>query len=87
MNAAIRYYAASNAYGSESSVGFSNTWQVHVFSNRQARDAWVEGRNDMATRSIKRSEIPCLLSNVDDHPTPSDEQWPEIAAALRRKSA
>lgn len=70
MNTARRYYAASNAYGSETSTGFSNTWQVHVFSNPQDRNEWVDGRNDMASRVIKRSEIPYYLSDEDNTPTP-----------------
>lgn len=52
----MRYYAADNLYGSDTSIGFTNTWRVMVFSSKAARDDFVENGN-RSTRSIKRREI------------------------------
>jgi len=35
------FYAKFNLFGSDSCVGFPNTWQVASFESRAARDAWV----------------------------------------------
>ncbi len=40
------YYAKYNLYGSDTSVGFADTWQVVSFDARAARDAWVAQRRD-----------------------------------------
>ena len=51
------YYAQFNSFGSDTDVGFSNTWQVVSFGNKSARDAWVKmnaDRRDIA--AISRSE-------------------------------
>ena len=47
----MRYYAQFNSHGSDTSVGFANTWQVASFATKAARDAWVEqhaGRQDVS---------------------------------------
>lgn len=51
------YYAADNHYGSETDLGFSNTWYVIAFPSAKARDAFVSGSGRRSTRSIKASEI------------------------------
>jgi hypothetical protein len=51
-----KYYAADNSYGSETSIGFSNTWGVCAFSNKKDRDNYVS-RGDLSTRAIKKTEI------------------------------
>jgi len=35
------YYASINAYGSETSSGFANTWSVKAFSTKAERDEYV----------------------------------------------
>lgn len=51
------YYAADNTYGSETDMGFANTWFVIRFSDREQRDKWVvENRKISATR-IKKAQI------------------------------
>jgi hypothetical protein len=51
------YYAAVNAYSSETSVGFANTWGVIGFATKSARDEYVDGAKDRATRSITSKEV------------------------------
>lgn len=57
------FYAADNAYGSSTSVGFSNTWRVSAFIDRASRDAFVVS-GDRSTKAIKRAEIGRYLDNV-----------------------
>ena len=52
-----RYYSAHNVYANESSMGFSNTWDVKVWSSKMARDSHVYGCQDMASRAIPRSKV------------------------------
>lgn len=51
------FYAASNLYGSSTSVGFANTWFVKGFRSKKARDSYVANAEDRATRAISRAEI------------------------------
>jgi hypothetical protein len=51
------FYAAVNSYGTETSVGFANTWRALGFKTRQMRDAFVGRAKDMATRPIKAAEL------------------------------
>lgn len=51
------YYAADNFYGSETDLGFSNTWYVIAFPDAKARDEFVASSRRRSTRSIKASEI------------------------------
>lgn len=53
----MRFYAANNDYGTETSIGFSNTWAVLAFGTRQARDHYVAQSNSLAARAIKRKEV------------------------------
>jgi len=39
------YYAAVNAYGSETSPGFANTWDVVAFNTKRDRDAYCDTDN------------------------------------------
>ena len=57
------YYAATNSYASTTSVGFANTWNVLGFHSKAARDAFVESRDDMATRAITKREVTRYASN------------------------
>jgi hypothetical protein len=51
------YYAKYNLYGSDTSVGFADTWQVVSFDARAARDAWVAQRRDRRdVEAITRTE-------------------------------
>lgn len=50
------YYAADNHYGSETDLGFSNTWYVIAFPSAQARDEFVANSSRRSTRSIMASE-------------------------------
>jgi hypothetical protein len=63
----VKYYAATNVYASDVSVGGGNTWEVHVFDSRKSRDAFVESRTDLATRAIKKSEVTQYAANWDMH--------------------
>ncbi len=51
------YYAATNSYATQTSIGFSNSWHVIGFATRAMRDAYVEQAKDLATKSIKAAEI------------------------------
>ena len=51
------YYAAQNAYGSETSIGFSNTWYVLAFRSKKCRDAYVLKSDRLDVRPCKRDEI------------------------------
>lgn len=37
----MTYYAKFNLYGSDTSAGFANAWQVAGFATKAARDAWA----------------------------------------------
>jgi hypothetical protein len=58
-----RYYAATNLYATEDSIGFYNTWCVLVFGNKKARDRFVESATDLATRPISRSSIGLYINS------------------------
>jgi hypothetical protein len=69
-----KYYAAVNAYGTSTSVGFCNTWDVYAFGTRASRDAYVESREceNISVRAIKKSEIGKYI----DRPTAfSGQRW------------
>lgn len=58
------YYAKHNAYGSDTSAGFANTWAVVAFQSRKDRDAYCDNDNQgiqVATRRdarhIQRDDI------------------------------
>lgn len=50
------FYALTNPYADAHSPGFRNTWQMHAFSSKAARDAFVESRDDAATRACTARE-------------------------------
>lgn len=56
----MTYYAKFNLYGTDTSVGFVNTWQVAGFATKAARDAWVNEvyatRVDIEAVSRKEAE-------------------------------
>ena len=51
------YYAATNDYADESSVGFANTWTVLAFANKRDRDRWVAAQTDLASRAIRKNDV------------------------------
>jgi len=51
------YYATKNAYGSGTSIGFANTWSVLVFTDKAARDYYVNNSDDMSVNAINKSDI------------------------------
>jgi len=51
------YYAADNYYGSETSVGFANTWYVLAFRSKKERDDYVSASHNLSARAIKSSEV------------------------------
>jgi hypothetical protein len=51
------FYAADNSYGSETDLGFSNTWHVIEFASKAARDEFVSASTKRSTRAIKAAEI------------------------------
>jgi len=55
----MRFYAAKNVYGSESSIGFANTWSVLVFNDKLSRDNFVDdaGGDNISIRRITRAQI------------------------------
>lgn len=92
----MNYYAAFNQYGTESSVGFANTWRVVAFDSKNARDSWVEqrGRKDISARAIKRAEIGRYLDGPPkpfsgdaycwemSHKQPLDDDVPGYAGSI-----
>ena len=68
----MKFYAASNRYASETSVGFANTWFVLVFNSRTARDEYVQQARDLATRAITRRDVPRY---ADAHPKPFSGEY------------
>jgi len=59
------YYAATNSYATETSVGFYNTWGVMAFETKKERDQFVKDATDLATKAITRREVPGYIN-----PTP-----------------
>lgn len=53
----MKYYSAHNHYASDCSIGFANTWHVFVWESRKARDTYLAGCQDLASRPIKKREI------------------------------
>ena len=51
------FYAAENHYGSETDLGFSNTWYVIEFISKLARDEFVSASAKRSTRAITAAEI------------------------------
>lgn len=51
------YYAATNSYSTDTSVGFCNTWFCISFPTRAARDEYVRQCPKLATKAIKASEV------------------------------
>ena len=70
-----KYYAATNTYASETSIGFGNTWIVLAFETRAARDAYVAAATDRATRAITRREIPEYARRDGDFQPFSGQKW------------
>jgi hypothetical protein len=54
----MTYYAETNHYGNETSVGFANTWLVLAFESKAERDAFVESHENknLSTAAITRKE-------------------------------
>jgi len=50
-----RAYAACNAYASETSTGFINTWGAYAFDSAAQRDAWLAAQTDMASMKCTRA--------------------------------
>ena len=61
----MRYYVAENGYGSSTSRGFANTWNVLVFDSKSARDKYVAASNNITTQAIKRTEAPRYATNYN----------------------
>ena len=53
----MNYFAATNSYSSETSIGFANTWSVYVFDSKAKRDQYVSQATDISTRAICKKEI------------------------------
>jgi len=55
----MKYYAATNRYGSETDIGFCNTWNVLAFDSRKSRDEYVDkfSQRNRSVRPITRKEI------------------------------
>lgn len=69
----MKFYAAMNDYGSDTSIGFSNTWTVYVFTNRAARDKFLaENDSNMSARAITKREI---TNYVNGEPKPFSGQY------------
>jgi hypothetical protein len=51
------FYAATNSYATETSIGFVNTWSVVGFEAKAMRDKFVKDATDLATRVCKVSEF------------------------------
>jgi hypothetical protein len=51
------FYAADNHYGTETDVGFFNTWFAIEFPSKAARDEFVSTSTKRSTRAIKAAEI------------------------------
>jgi hypothetical protein len=67
-----KFYAASNNYSSESSIGFANTWFVMVFESKKSRDAYVASARNLAPRAIHKSDIAQYISRA---PKPFTSQF------------
>ena len=57
MSKSTKFYAATNSYGTESSIGFTNTWNVYAFNSKELRNEYVEQSTDISTRAIPKREI------------------------------
>jgi len=56
------FYAATNSYATESSIGFSNTWGAIAFESKSTRDDFVKSSTDLATRAITKKEVPGFIT-------------------------
>lgn len=52
-----KFYAATNDYASETSIGFANTWRILAFESRKSRDEFVKSATDLAAQAISRREF------------------------------
>lgn len=52
-----RFFAGESDAGTSTSHGFANDWTVYVFSNRQARDAFVSDRKNLSTVAIAKKDV------------------------------
>ena len=60
----MRYYAVENQYGSSTSHGFCNTWDILVFNSKKARDSYVNESTNITTKSIKKAELSLYTRSV-----------------------
>lgn len=63
-NKIMKFYAANNQYGSDTDIGFSNTWYALAFSSKNARDTYVASNRSLAARKITRKELSRYIQGV-----------------------
>jgi hypothetical protein len=51
-----KFYAKHNAYATETSSGFANTWEISRFADRLARDKFVEAMAHKGAQSTTRAD-------------------------------
>lgn len=76
------YYSSESDHGSETSYGFCNDTTVMVWSNKKARDKYVEESRNISCKAITRDQVTkqatnlCLTTNITNAPRPfSGEFW------------
>ena len=60
----MKYYAVENMYGSETSYGFANCWQILVFKSKKGRDEYVERSTNLTCKEIKKVDLPIYTPEV-----------------------
>ena len=55
----MKYLAAFNYYGNQTSMGFANTWKIYVFKSRLTRDTFVNAlrETNITARTITRKDL------------------------------
>ena len=62
------YYAAINYKADQSSMGFSNTWNVHAFDSKRERDNFVSEKSVMnkSAKAIARKDISTYIEKTQN---------------------
>ena len=69
------YYAEANYYGSETSLGFSNTWYAIQFDSQKQRDEYIKNSISRDVRIISAKEVKkkkLSIVDIDNNPVRID---------------
>jgi hypothetical protein len=63
-----QFFARTNAYGSDTSAGFDNTFSAVVFESRAARDAYIaeNSATNLAVKPLTKAQALKLAVTIGD---------------------